>query len=262
METIELKKLLKEIGDSVHSMNTIAVALSIMPNDNIQVPQGLDISWHPKQLDNSKITSRGFAERSAIVYAAESLFEYLDSISKNPFWIYTAINFKGEDKKASKVYKFLRQIPDVNVEMAILSELLCHWRNRIVHSNTSNAKLSSSQKDLLIKQKQKIYDNFHHFDIDIALKNYEQNKITLKDSSTLITIAIKCARFVDEYYFTGISSITDYGFFKTKLLEDSVFCKIFRQNDSNKRTRQLDTLISMNFPYIDNDNRTKILKNI
>jgi len=262
METIELKKLLKEIGDSVHSMNTIAVALSIMPNDNIQISQGLDISWHPKQLDNSKITSRSFAERSAIVYAAESLFEYLDLISKNPFWTYSNINFKGEEKKALKVYRFLRQIPDVKEEMAILSELLCHWRNRIVHSSTSNAKLSSSQRDFLIKQKQMIYDNFHHFDIDIALKNYEQNKITLKDSSTLITIAIKCARLVDEFYFAGISSITDYKIFKNKLIEDSGFCKIFKQKDSVKRTRQLDTWFGMNFPYIEQDDRIKILENI
>ncbi len=204
MESIELKKFLKDVGDSVHSMNTIAVALSILPKGSIKVPKGLEISWDPKSLENSKIMSRNYAERSSYVYAAESLFEYLENISKNPLWIYDGHDFKGEEKKAIKVYKFLKATPGITETMAILVELLCHWRNRIVHLNISNAGLSSNKKDSLKKERDNIYSNFHHFDIYEALDNFENKKITLKDTSTLITIAIKSVRLVDEYFLTGV----------------------------------------------------------
>lgn len=44
METIEIKRLVREIGESVHSMNTIAVGLSKLNVDNCDIPIGLEIS--------------------------------------------------------------------------------------------------------------------------------------------------------------------------------------------------------------------------
>ena len=82
METIEFKKLIEDIGNTVHSMNSIAVALSVMPNTEFKVPENLDVSWKPKNIEQSKKRARNFAGKSAYVYVAENLFEYLDNISK------------------------------------------------------------------------------------------------------------------------------------------------------------------------------------
>jgi len=261
MESLELKKFLKDIGDAVHSMNTIAVALSLLPNKEIPIPKGLDISWKPKDLEKSKLMSRNYSERSSYVYAAESLFEYLDNISKNAFWNFPELNFKGEEKKATKVYKFLKSTPGISETMAIICELLSHWRNRIVHLNISNAGLSSKKKEILKNNQKDIYDNFHHFDISIALENFEKKKITLKDTSTLITIAIKCARKVDEYYFTGIST-KNIDELKEIFYENEDFQKIMKQKESDKKDRQIKRWISINYPFLTNEKKDEIIEKI
>lgn len=261
MESIELKKFLKEVGESVHSMNTIAVALSYFPDKGkIEVPKGLDISWKPKDIKNSKFKSRNYAVRSSYVYSAESLFEYLEGISKNPFWSYPNINFNGAEKKALKVFNFLSSIPEIDKEMTILCELLCHWRNRIVHMNISNASISSKKRDYLTEKRDVIYDKFHHFDIEQALQNFNKKRITLKDASTLITISIKCVRAVDKYFFQGIleASSTNklIGAFKT----DTSFNNIYKQADSTKRNRQLFRWLEVNYPYLPDSKKEDILK--
>lgn len=261
MESLELKKFLKDIGNSVHSMNTIAVALSLLPNRNVTIPEGLEISWNPKDLEYSKIMSRNYSERSSYVYAAESLFEYLDNISKNAFWNYPEHNFKGEDKKAIKVYKFLNSTPGITETMAVLCELLSHWRNRIVHLSVSNAELSSNKKEVLKNEKDEIYSNFHHFDILIALENFDNKKITLKDVSTLLTIAIKSARLIDRYYFSGISE-RDIDTLHKDFLKNVHLKKIINQNESKKKERQIEKWVSVNYPYLTEEKSKEILEKL
>ena len=260
METLEIKHLIRDIGESVHSMNTIAVGLSKLNTRNCDIPEGLEISWKPNDIEKSKIKSRNYAERAAIIYSVESFFDYLDSISTNPFWNHANINFKGEKKKADKVYDFLNQIPTMPDEMKILSELACHWRNKIVHSSASKAKLSSNKIDRIRNLRDYIYENYHHFDINIALDNYRDKKITLKDSSTLITILIKSARLIDEFFFTEFSFETSKEDFKKSLKNNDDFNKIVKQQDSLKKTRQIRTLISMTHPFL-SSNQIEILTN-
>lgn len=260
METIEFKKLIEDIGNTVHSLNSIAVALSIMPNSDVVVPKTLDVSWTPKNLEESKKRARNFAGRSTYVFVAESLFEYLDCISKNSLWKYPEINFKGDEKKAIKVYNFLSKIPALSIENAILAEFTCHWRNIIVHASSSNAVLSSNKRDILTAKKDEIYSLFHHFDTSIALSNYSKKKITLKDVSTLTTIVIKCCRTVDEYFFQGLSEISDFSEFEKMFALNIDFKKIYTQQKSEKRNRQVEKWLRLNYPYLDEGKLQKLLE--
>ena len=259
MESLEFKKLIEKIGNTVHSMNTIAVALSVMPTEEFEVPEKLDVSWKPKQIEESKKRARNFAGKSAYVYVAENLFEYLDEISKNPIWKFPNINFKGEDKKAIKVYKFLNQIPTLSSEIIILAELICHWRNKIVHESTSNAGLSSNKRDKLLESKKEIYESFHHFDVSIALNNFNTKKITLKDVSTLTTMVIKCCREVDELFFKGISENKDFSEYKKLFIAKEDFKKIYLKPKSEKRTRQIEKWVRLNYHYLDDEKIEKLL---
>ncbi|WP_165733352.1 hypothetical protein [Polaribacter sp. 20A6] len=261
MESLELKNFLRDVGESVHSMNTIAVALSLLPNKTKTPPKGLEISWKPKNLNTSKLKARHYAESASYVYSAESLFEYLEQISKNPLWTYKDINFLGEQKKAIKTYNFLSQIPKITKPMAILCELLCHWRNRIVHLSISNADISSNKKQILKSEKDDIYEKFHHFDIEQALTNFKEKKITLKDTSTLITITIKCIRLVDEYFHKGISNI-EFSNLKIDFLRNKEFKIIYNQTISDKRTRQIEKWIKVNYPYLTKEKYELIIKNL
>lgn len=261
METPELKKLLREIGDSVHSMNTIAVGLTKLTNENCEIPAGLDISWKSKNLETSKIKARNYAERAAIIYSVESFFEYIENISKNPFWTHSEINFKlkqiiegkeTELTKAERVYYFLSQIPTITTEMTILSELSCHWRNKIVHAKASQAKLANDKIGTLRKEKDFIYQNYCHFDVTKALENYDSKKITLKDASTLITILIKSARLIDEFFFKEFSFENSSETITNTLFETDDLLRICKQEDTIKRQRQVKTIIKMNYPFLTN----------
>lgn len=260
MESLELKKFVNEVGAIVHSLNTIAVALSVMTNENAIIPPGLNISWKPSNVEQSKVKARTFACRSAYIYVAESLFEYLDQISKNPLWQYENINFQGK-KKADRVYDFLKAIPNIKEEFVILSELLCHWRNRIVHGGNSNAQLSSTKIDFILNLKEDIYEQNHHFDIALALKNFDNRKVTLKDVSTLSTIVIKCCRGVDNYYFQGIAKLSELNILEL-LKENLELKKIARQPKSAKRDRQVKKWIEIHYPYLTDETKNHILREI
>ncbi len=134
--------------------------------------------------------------------------------------------------------------------MVALSVLLCHWRNRIVHGTVSNARLSKSQIDLLTKKNDEMYNYFHHFSPLMALDNFENNKVTLKDVSTLSTIVIKCCKAVDEHYLKGISSMDSSTICHNLQSSNKEFKQIYTQPESDKRKRQIQTWINMYYPYL------------
>ena len=260
MKSVELKKLYAEIGQSIHSMNTIAVSLSIMPDENVKVPDTLQISWSPRNISFSKRVSRSYAERSAVVYATESFFEYLDNISKNNFWKHDKITFQGNEKKADKVFIFLKQIPELQEYEIILAELLCHWRNKIVHLKASPTLIKKKIRTLR-DNKDHIYQHIHHFDVDLALEHFDQNTITLKDASTLITIALKCAESIDNFFISEMAAIGSSELLQ-KFLIDMNFKRIYNQPNVERRQTQLKLWISTNYPYFTDRRLDTIVKEL
>ncbi|MBD5313525.1 MAG: hypothetical protein HDS06_04805 [Bacteroides sp.] len=258
MESKQLKYLLNEIGGIVHSMNTIIVSLTLMDDTDIAVPDSLGISWKPSNLALSKKRARNYACKSAYVYVAENLFNYLTEISKDPLWAYKDINFGTNDnneKKADRVASFLRRIGSISEEMIVLSMLLCHWRNRIVHGMSSNARLSKSQIEFLTKNNDEMYKSLHHFSPIRALENFDNNKVTLKDVSTLSTIVIKCCKVVDTHYLNGISSMESSIICQNLRLAHEDFKQIYTQPKSDKRKRQIQTWIDMYYPYLSTEQK-------
>lgn len=261
-ETTYLKVFLDDIGHSVHCMNTIAVSLSQLTQETVP-PKELNISWKPGNVTSSSINARRFAIKSSIVYSVESLFEYLSKISKDSFWSGTGKNFNESFKqnvsKADRVTDFLTGIQNVEKEWIILTELLCHWRNKVVHANTSNACISKSSKQYLAEKSQKIFDDFHHFDVNLALDNFENNKFTLKDVTTLITMLIKCARAVDAYFISIVRSQSDASIYEAMLNIDS-FQSIVKQQESGKRYRQSIKWVELNYGFLGRDTIERVIK--
>lgn len=194
----------------------------------------------------------------------ESFFVYLETISQNPFWNHPEINFKKEQNKtkADKVYEFLNQIPKVSDEAKILAELACHWRNKIVHSSSSNAKLDNGKIGRIRQLTDYVYENYHHFDINIALENYDKKRITLKDSSTLITILIIAAKIIDEFFFDEFSFEKSVTTIKESLKDTEILSEIRKQQESIKKTRQIKSFIRMSFPFLDQKQIDRIANEI
>lgn len=262
-KTIFFKNFLNDVGNSVYSMNSIAVALSKMTTST-NIPNGLNISWNIGDVQATKEMSRNFAIRSTIVYVSESLNEYLKTISKSPLWsdsdrIFSKIHGDG---KAEKTYNFLKGINNIEEEWPILVEFLGHWRNRVVHSYTSNARLSSNKKRDVKNLREKIKSELNSFDIDEALDNFENNKKTLKDVSTLTTVTIKCARVVEDYYISMLPDKTNIDLYIELLKKDENFYKICKQEKSEKKSRQLKRWLEINYDYLDSEVKDGILDEI
>ncbi|ANS42371.1 hypothetical protein [Serratia inhibens] len=248
-DTKYLQSVLDEIGYSVHNLNTIAVALSNLPSCS-HIDPALNIKWEPKNVQTSSITARRFAVRSSIVFAVETLFEYMTNISDDAMWrelnigLDFSVELSSHDSKARRFSEFCKNIPGIEKEFYLLVELMCHWRNRIVHASTSKAQLSSSDRKFLESKESELYDNFHHFDVKKALADYEADKVTLKEATTLITFLIKCCRKIDEYYISSTSLLGNDIYFDI-LDEDERLEKIRKQQNSAKRSRQITKYIEL-----------------
>ncbi|MBA0035496.1 hypothetical protein HS962_04470 [Pantoea sp. BIGb0393] len=262
-ESKYLRSILDEIGYSVHNLNTIAVALSNLPSNSVRDPS-LNIKWEPKGLEQSCVSARRFAVRSSLVFAVEALFEYMGSISSDLIRKKASINldFKTQrssnDSKGKRFSDYCKSIPGIEKEWYLLVELMCHWRNRIVHASTSNAELSSSDKIFLESKSSDLYDNFYHFDVIKTLKDYSADKVTLKEATTLITFLIKCCRKIDEHYIASISKLNNQAY-SEELDADERFTKIRNQPNSSKRSRQIAKYININLPYLSDEKRNDLI---
>lgn len=260
-QTKYLTNFLNEIGHSVHCMNTIAIALSNMTN-NPTIPENMNISWKPNDVELSSKNSRRYAVKSSIVYGVESLYTYLAIISENPKWLKSNKSFndrrekiKSSDKykdisKAEATVRLLKDITTIQKEWIILVELLCHWRNKVVH--ISNANISKKSKQLLLEKEEDFYKNCHHFSVKEALNNFDHNKFTLKDVTTLLTITIKTVRLIDEEYikFINMQDIDEI----IGRVTDGEFKKICKQDNSKKKTRQLVKWLTINCRFLTDSN--------
>ncbi len=249
-ETKYLRFLLNEVGHSVHNLNTIAVSLSNLSSSS-KVDPALTIKWEPKDIKASSINARRFAVRAAIVFGAENLFEYLNQISNDSLWksLNNGIDFNQEPSshvsKANRFSEFCKGIPSLEKEWVILVELLCHWRNRIVHASTSKAALSAKDRQYLQSKAHYISESHHHFNVKKTLSDYEADKVTLKEATTMITFLIKCCRKIDEHYNSSVESI-DVAVLQRVLERDEIFNKLLKQPSSDKKTRQINKFIEIN----------------
>jgi len=262
-ESKYLSSFLDEIGYSVHNLNTIAVALSNLPSDS-HVDPALNIKWEPKNVNVSSIAARRFAIRSSIVFTVEILYEYMDNISNDLMWkkLNSKLDFNVElaahDSKAKRFSEFCKSIPGIKREWHLLVELMCHWRNRIVHGNTSKSLLSSSDRQFLESKNSELHANFYHFDVLKTLSDYEADKVTLKEATTLITFLIKCCRKIDEFFISSISSL-DNDIYRDILDKDDQFEIIIKQQRSDKRFRQIKKYISIRFSFLSNDKQNELV---
>lgn len=264
IESNHLKEFLGDVGHSVHCMNTIAVALSTMTEDTT-APSTLNISWKPGNVKKSSMNSRRFAVKSVIVYSVESLFEYLSKVSNSELWLKEDINFNVKknpnESKAERVVRFLGATPEVETEWIILTELLCHWRNRVVHAKASNAKLSKASIKHLKEQAQIIYESYHHFEVNEALTNFDRGKFTLKDVSTLVTVLIKSVRMVDKFYVEQASSLCARDLI-VYLSRDEQFAQFMKLADEHNKARKINKWLDMHFAFLGKSRIEEITRSI
>ena len=187
--------MLRDIGKAVFELNTAVVGLDAVEN-GYEKPKNLDISWAPRDQKIAARESRRFILESVMVRVSEVINQFVTTVSKLP-------RFKdvqkdsGSDTSVSKEISMIATTAlDDDDYLVPGVVLLVHWRNRIVHPN-SNAKLTYQQRKILLKYKKIIAERYKGLDISELLNHFENQRPTLKDVSSMISMTINLARKID-----------------------------------------------------------------
>ncbi|MYN14964.1 hypothetical protein GSY71_17645 [Pusillimonas sp. TS35] len=196
MKTPALRPFLDSVGHVVHYLNTIAVGLAGVESGVCTKPETLDISWNPKDIKSSSRGARAFALNSAIVFLAEELGAYTNTILGCPGFKSIAL---PKDPDRAQKFIALHQHLELPEDQLFLGCLVAiHWRNRIIHKR-SNAGLTKTQETALISDYSSVlYADYKHLDAKLLLEHFSKKLPSLKDVSSLIALSINCVRRIEE----------------------------------------------------------------
>lgn len=253
MESMGLSNFLKSVGSAVHSLNTICVGLYGVETGQYQKPDDLTVSWKTTDIVASARKSRVFAVKAAFVFVEEELLQYLKYVAKHPnvsAKVKSAL--VSNNPAAEKIEEFAKLVPPKEAYWEPLVCLMIHWRNRFVHLS-SKAELKKHQKQILAKYKELISNNHAAIDIEETLKHFNTNNVTLKDASTLISVAIRFARNVDEYLYLAVSNRESVKFHIEYMDLVNEYLKSVRTNGAEIRDRKIRGFFKTRMPYVDDD---------
>lgn len=196
MKTPALRPFLDSVGHVVHYLNTIAVGLAGVESGVCTRPATLDISWNPKDIKASSRGARAFALNSAIVFLAEELGAYVNTILGCPEFKSVAL-----PKAPDRAEKFIAlhqhlELPEDHLFLGVL--VIIHWRNRIIHKRSNAGLTNAQEKALLNSHSSVLYDEYKHLDAKLLLEHFAKKLPSLKDVSSLIALSINCVRRIEE----------------------------------------------------------------
>lgn len=197
MSTPALKKFLESTGHTVHHLNTIVVGLSGVESGRATKPESLDVSWSPADVRTSSRQARQFLLRSTMVFTAGSVSSYVETAAKYPTF------FRppdwGDKSNAERLVSLNSALGHPECHELVGTLLLMHWRNRIVHAS-SNASLSSKQRDKLGAASEIVRSTFKNLDVERLLRDFKTNNPTLKETSSLIAMSIRLLKRIDSSF--------------------------------------------------------------
>lgn len=195
MPTPALQPFLDSTGRIVHHLNTIIVGLSSVEAGTATKPVSLDITWAPKDLTTSSRQARAFALRSTLVFLAEEINTYVDRITRYPGL--TRSSDWDSKKKADRLVAVQRQLKLEDDFLLVGAVLIAHWRNRNIHGQ-SGARLTEAQRQILIDAKETLKTEFKNLDSQRLLDDFDKDSPSLKDTSSLVAMAIRFVKRLDE----------------------------------------------------------------
>lgn len=208
--TQALADFLQVVGGAVADLNTIAVGLAAIGQGH-KKPDGLNINWAPKDPLVAARKARKAALHAAMVVTVEALAQYVRAITKLPRFDNLTAEWNSRKPKPSTAERiseltrllFARVTPVVGALgydtrfRTCCVMLLIHWRNRHVHYD-SNAGLTHQEKSLIHTNEERIRDSYAGLDVDRLLGDFQLNRPTLKEATTLIAMTIQEVRAMDE----------------------------------------------------------------
>tara|TARA_R110000868_G_scaffold80875_8_gene229279 strand:- start:1050 stop:1910 length:861 start_codon:yes stop_codon:yes gene_type:complete len=87
-------------------------------------------------------------------------------------------------------------------------DLFAKWRNKVAHRDERSTKIVG--RDLLLAASDTLHNDYSHFDIKLALNNFDSNKVPVpKEATTLIAIVMNFSRKLDKAAILRVASTED-----------------------------------------------------
>jgi hypothetical protein len=203
MASPPLARFLRSLGKVQHHLHTVVVGLSAVEKGIATKPEDLDIAWKAHDTTGSAREARRFLLRSTLIFVAEELNEYATHILT-----YRALATGGPTLPEHRVQRILAlaQPDDVDPTFLTVAPLIvCHWRNRIVHRNSS-ARLTVAERQRLLAQSEFARASYKEVDVARLLRDFEGDQPTLKDVTVLLAMSVRFVRQVDSMLSQPASS--------------------------------------------------------
>jgi hypothetical protein len=170
------------------------VGLSAAENGIATRPIDLDILWEPHDRLGSAREARRFLLRATLIYVAEELNEYAKHVLKYRALGNSAASIPGH--RADRILALARP-DDVNPGYLTVAPLIVsHWRNRIVHPHSA-ARLTAAERQRLLAESVPAREHYKGIDVARLLKDFDEDRPTLKDVTVLLAMSITFVRQVD-----------------------------------------------------------------
>lgn len=260
--TQALADFLQVVGSGVADLNTIAVGLAAI-TQNHEKPDGLNISWAPKDPLLAAKKARKAAVHAAMVVAVEALNQYVRAVTKLPRFEKLTTEWSSRKPKppsaAERFSELAKQLftPATSGKDAADYDsrfrsccvmLLIHWRNRHVHTDSS-AELTHQEKQLVQANEERIRDTYAGLGVEKLFCDFEQNRPTLKEITTLIAMTIQEVRAMDKavYVCNDVADVHAW-LIHYKLTERIE--KIQRESSPGKRHASILRMLNTHAPHL------------
>lgn len=260
--TQALADFLKVVGESVADLNTIAVGLAAIHQGH-EKPEGLNVSWNPKDPVVAARKARKAAVHAAMVVTAEALAQYVRAVTKLPrFGVLTAAWSSRTPKTsaAERVSELAQQLftpvraqndgsgYDTQFRTCCVI-LMVHWRNRHVHTD-SNAELKHQEKQIVRKHERRIDAEYAGLNVDRLFADFDINRPTLKEATTLIAMSIQEVRAMDSAIYACNDAVDVQAWLDHYKLAERID-KIQRETASSRQRESILRMLRTHAPHIE-----------
>lgn len=202
VESDALRTLRKDIGSASFLLNTVVVGLDAVAKGH-QKPDGIMVAWEPKDRLDAAKRARKFTVEAFIVRVAEALKAYQNTISKLPQFKSIRDGWNQDDGAAKKLDAICRPIITDEKYLVAAGKLLITWRNIVSHNLAVEFK--KPDEKLLRANAGLISRNYAALEIDRLIVHMKEGRPTLKDVSSLISMAINLAVKIDNSVYTSLT---------------------------------------------------------
>jgi hypothetical protein len=206
------RHLQSRIGGSTYRLNTVLVGL-----EEIAAGGGgagaVAVTWPkpktPERARQAANQARIFACASALVLGADVFDSFLREFASEEWLGFAmetqaiATKAKTRPKEEGGAYSMAERAEALCTDLGLEDpiriaalDLLATWRNVVAHSSDRRTRLTADRRGTLTDAGSREY---FHFDIALALKNFEGRRVPVsKEVTHLVAIAVNFSRQIDE----------------------------------------------------------------